>query len=135
MIQVSSIKMMYQWVNGEDNNQMRLIIFQWHPDTTPVNSNILDTSQGMGCMYHYNTNDKANYKILYDRTHQVNVNFTGQTWYTPVITKKIRIPRMKVQYGSGTVGTNKVYAMIVTDSGVVPHPSIYLFAKLNYRDF
>lgn len=135
MVQASTISLLYHMYNGDDNNCMRVIVFQYHTDTTPTVTNIVDNSVGNGCLFHYKIDNASQFKIMYDSFHELNSPNTGETVFSRVIRRKLRIPRRKIQFTAGTTtGTNKVYALLLSDSSVVPNPGVTIVSKLNYMD-
>ena len=131
----SSLGYRYSWVNGDDNQMCRIIFFQWFPQTTPVVTDIPLTTTGNGIQFMYHTDKAPMYKILYDESEVLNVKFTGGSENGPVHSGKIKIPRKKIQFqAGGTTGSNKVYALLLSDSSVASHPGARLITKLNYKD-
>ena len=43
---MGSITFFKQWINADNVNTCRFIVFQWFPATTPVGTDILNTSNG-----------------------------------------------------------------------------------------
>ena len=52
--------------NPQEINNMRLIIFQWYPDSTPIVSDILLTTHVLAPYQH---DKRFMFKILYDKSH------------------------------------------------------------------
>jgi len=113
-------------------NVLRLIVFQWFPNTVPLSSQLLfDPANGITSPY--NHDQRYQFRVLYDKT-----NITGADWHAAQLMHRYitKIPHRKVQYvNASIVGTNKLYYYIVSDSGVAPHPSVAGYFKMNYKDF
>lgn len=132
-------------------NQVRLIIFQFHPSavagTTPVASQILlpGPTTFIDIHSHYSHDGKQDFTILYDKTFTMVNNFkdtaAGYTTYMANHVKYVNLrlnlkrARKQVQYvGAGINGTNKIYEMVISDSGATPFPSFTRQARLYYKD-
>lgn len=136
---MGSMSFMYQWYQADDANTCRTIIFQWFPATTPTAGDIITSGLGGSAPnYLYETDKAWQYKILYDKTVTINrlVSTSPATAaYTRVIKRRIRPSRKKIQFTGGTTtGTNKIYLLVITDSGVTTHPHIEFISRLNYCD-
>lgn len=117
-------------------NVVRFIVFQWHPNTTPTVGDILlaGPSSVVDVYSQYSHDNRQQYKILKDYT------FTTIAASDKLnIFKHFLIPMKRasknVQFSSGTTtGTNKIYYILGSDSGVSPHPTYTLSTKLFFRD-
>lgn len=135
-ITASTLGYRYFWQNGDDTNACRLIFFQWYPQTTPTVTDILLTTVGNGVQFMYHTDKADMYKILYDSTDTLSVYTAsgGSVLGSPNI-GKIKIPKRKIQFQAGTTtGSNKIYALVLSDSGATSHPGPNLMTRLNYMD-
>lgn len=134
-LHASSLEWRGHCFSADANNIVRLIFFQWYPATTPVVTDILNNVASGDVTSLYETDKAAQYKILMDRSWALDVFQTGGALRTSFMRKKIRIPRPKMQFLAGsTNGTNKVYMLLISDSGAVSHPGVRYTAKLNFRD-
>lgn len=136
MIQVSSMNYRYSVQSADSENLIRIIFFQWHTSlAVPGVTNVLNIPVGYEELAMYETDQAGHeFKILYDQTHALNAQYSGAVDQR-VFIGKVQIPRKKVQYrGGGLNGSNKVYALIISDSVAISHPTIKLVTKLNYMD-
>lgn len=133
---------------GDGFNTIRMVILQWHPNSTPTVSNILllgPTGQ-VDINSHYNHDTRQQYKILHDKNYVMingspssalsqNPNLQYQGVQNHRYTISLKRATKKVQYTAGTLtGTNRFYMILVSDSSVTPYPSIQFSTKIFYTD-
>lgn len=132
---------------SEEYNTVRLIIFQWHPVSTPNIASIL--SQGPVSSFdvysNYNFDNRQQYKILLDKTYNL-INVNGLTAVATAFpdtyarqfnfTISLKRARKMVQYSptGGLTGTNRIYLILLSDSSVGPHPKAAYASQVFYRD-
>ncbi len=134
-ITASTMNVKYFAFTADTRNFLRLIFFQWYDDSTPVVGDILIDVAGSNVRAMYNTDQAPNFKIIHDKTLMLAERVAGQTFPSQLTTRKLRIPRSKVQYqGASTTGIGKVWLLLLSDSGVATHPGFELTSKLNYQD-
>lgn len=142
-IALRSIEIQWGWyIDGsvipstELTNIVRIIVFQWIPDTVPVRDNILSigvtTPPSLYPHAPYNHDKRFQFRILYDKKQHLS-------YYGPAVAigrKRItRFPQRKIQFQSGTtVGTNQIYVLYLSDSGATPNPTMSSSVKVNYQD-
>lgn len=115
-------------VFADQYNAIRMIVFQWHEDSTPLVSDLLLTFNWRSL---YNVDKHQKYKILFDKIYFTDNVMKLQT----AVHGRVRIPRKKLQFNAlTTVGTNKIYVCFISDSGGVPDPTPSVYFRLNYRD-
>lgn len=134
-----SIKGKAQIQVADTTNIVRFIIFQWYMDTNvvgsaPTVSQILQSvGTAIGPMSGYNHDGRYNFRILYDRTCFLDTTDKvqcGLQWY---INKGLR---RKMQFhGGATGGKNKIYLLLLSDSGAATHPSVAYYNRTAYSDF
>lgn len=133
-IMAYSMNFRYTYGGADNTNVARIIFFQWFPQSTPAINDILIFATGYEVLSMYNTDKADQYKILYDRTFDFELNGAG-TLETHSRSGKIKLSRKKIKYNAGTtVGSNKVYSLVVSDSTAIAHPGFFCVTKLNYRD-
>ncbi len=131
-LSATTLGFQYRIVSGDTHNAVRVIYFQWYPNTVPVVANILNAA---AVEAQYETDQATNYKILYDRTHTLNEYVSGVVVTTRQFRRKLRIPRKNLKFlAASTTATNKVYSLYITDSAAVVHPSMIFSTRLNYTD-
>ncbi len=133
-LMASSVDIRYTIFSADNYNVWRVIVFQWHPITTPVVADILNNVASSNVNAFYETDHAHMFKIMYDKTWTLNENVSG----TSVALSgrfKVRVPRKQVKYlNTSTTGTNKVYYLLISDSGAASHPGWNFSSKLNYTD-
>lgn len=128
---------------GDPTNLVRIIIFQWSQNTTPLAGNLLlpGFSGAIDVTSTYSHDNRQFYTILYDSFQSLVGNGTATTYPGTDTTQKTfyfkkKIPWVTVQYvgGSATVGSNQVWYLRVADSGVVPNPFVNFTTKFTFVD-
>lgn len=141
---------------GDVYNNVRFVVFQWHPMTTGTpypatnGSDIFMTGpSGSVDIYSvYNHDTRQCYTILYDRVYNTvgpgnNGVVTGannpSTNTTSSGVHQLRIPlskvRKDVQYNAGGLqATNRLGLFYVSDSTLATHPTLAYMSKVFFRD-
>lgn len=136
-IRLVAMKARYEWRVADSTNTIRMIVFQWHGDSTdtPTSADILeDDTGGTGQPWLSPTKFFArNFTVLRDKLADIEVAanevITG-TWTIPL--KKIR---KRVTFGaSNASGTNHIYILFLSDSTATTHPTLSVFGKLMFKD-
>jgi len=134
-----------QGATGDVYNNVRFIVFQWHPNTTPTAATLLlNGPSGVIDIYSMYSHDyRQQFTILCDHTFTtVGNSNAAQTPGTSVLTsgvKTFKIPltraQKQAQYSAGTTnGTNQLYIGVISDSALATHPSVAYSGKVVYRD-
>lgn len=124
--------------SSDTYNIIRCIIFQWYPNTSitsaPVGSQILNDVTTYPYISPYVHDYTNQYGVLYDKM------FTLSS-LADTITRVVKIkPRLKyckktINFSAaGTNGSNKLYMLLVSDSGAVTHPTANIHSRLFYDD-
>lgn len=131
-VYLRSIEFVWEADVADTFNQVRFIVVQWYPPTTPVVSDVLIGTGTTTFFMPYNHDKRFNFKILYDRTVTVDTNTPSK------LSRKIQVIRgfrRRIQYlGGATDGTNKIYVLKISDSGAASHPLVDNYFKLNFSD-
>jgi len=112
-------------------NLMRILIFYWHPHTTPVASDImLDNGAATSVFSEYSTDHRKEFTVMYDKLFNLDAAHVQQIWE---FNKKLNI---KVQFvaASTTTAHNMPYIMCLSDSSAAAHPTFGFSYKLTYID-
>ena len=145
-----SAKLRFEIVNSlgvaSDNyNNFRFVIFQWHPNSTPVATDVfISGPSGAPDIYStYGHDRRHEFTIVYDECFKTVGNgqaatspFTSMTT-TGVQNRDIsfRFAKKKCSFvGAGVTATNLFYVALVSDSTTIPHPTISYQIKTFYRD-
>lgn len=118
---------------ADTTNYLRVILFCWKSDTTPDQDDILTTTYKGSTNYvlaPYHHDGRSMFTVLSDRTYFLHADKT-QVQFN--ITKKLN-KKMFFNAG-GTSGKNQVWAMTLSDSAAVSHPSVAMVSRLRFRDF
>lgn len=129
-IYIRSIQINFTVAYADAYNQLRFILFQWLPQTTPTLADIL-LHPTYPTISVFNHDSRRNYRILKDRRCIVDADDPTCMLKIYSYNKFIR----KIQYTGGTtVGNNNIYCLAVSDSNVVNDPSISWSGKINFTD-
>lgn len=121
---------------GDTTNFFRVIVFRWHDkNTTPTVAQILQSNSSStgGVISDYDHDYRQNFNVLYDKTHTLVSGASNAV----IIKNMIRLPLAKkaIQYVSGgTGGGEKLWALAISDSSAIAHPSWWYNFRLNYTD-
>lgn len=132
---------------ADEYNNIRCIIFQWHPNTTPTAATVLlnGVTGAPDVSSHYSHDLRQQFTILFDQNFRLTglngapaAGMAMSTWLQAGVmtyTISIRRAQKQAQYAGGTTGgTNQFYILLVSDSQLATHPTFYYSAKLFYRD-
>jgi len=126
-------------------NNFRVCIFQWKPNSVPaaVDVFIPGPSGAPDIWSNYGHDFRSQFTILYDETFKTVGNQLAATTPGTAITTtgvqerkiSLKFALKKVHYAAGGVTAgNLLYLALVTDSSVVPHPTITYQMKMFFRD-
>lgn len=119
----------------DNNNVVRFIVFQWYPTTTPTVNSILTslTPPAITPIAPYFHDNRFNFKILLDKRFALAKNGQHVRTFRSYVIKGFK---PQVQFNNASItGTNKIYALTISDSGAISHPTAAWVAKLNYSDY
>jgi hypothetical protein len=132
-ILMRSLRISGSWVVGDPTQLARLVVFKWIPSNSSDVPSLseLTTATGndvvIGGLLQYKP---SRFQILHDQLWKLD------TLAHPIkdFTFTVRI-NSKLDYDTGsTTGRNHIYMMYVTDSGVVPTPSIRYSYQVIFND-
>lgn len=136
-ITVRGLSMAYG-VNAAEINRMRVTIIQWKPTsvlTIPAAGFIFQNIAPIVSIQSPFINDyHTNFTVLYDKVHTMVLDDSNSIRQ---IKKKLNIKyvKRKLQYvAGGTEHSGRLYLILVSDSGAVPHPGITFYSRLRYDD-
>lgn len=119
-------------------NYVRVIYFQYFPyigGGAPAVTDILLTADFRAP---YNHDKRFDFHILHDKTHMLTAQATGVPNDSSIRKEEFyltKFKRRKVQFtAAGVNGSNKVWILYISDSGVIPHPLIQYYHKTNFKD-
>lgn len=145
-----SAKLRFEIVNSlgvasDSYNNFRFVIFQWHPNSTPVATDVfISGPSGAPDIYStYGHDRRHEFTIVYDECFRTVGNGQAATTpFTSITTTGVqnrdisfRFAKKKCSFvGAGVTGTNLFYVALVSDSTTAPHPTITYQIKTFYRD-
>lgn len=135
-VTAKSLRFNYRVTVGDTHNLVRVALFQFTDSNANGNPTIGNCLQDV--LYpdispwtHDNIRSKR-IKVLYDRVHFVNADREVEVAYVNV--NKGFTRNIHYENGSTTNGKNQIYALVISDSGVTPHPQFSLYNKLQFTD-
>lgn len=137
-IHIERVWFHYGWSNGDNTNVVRVILFQWFPNSAPAVSDILlHTGSAQAPWSDFNWDNRQEYKILYDKTWYLSAYYNGgakvKGLSKPLIIKNGFRRNLQFQAGA-TTGTNQIYKLILSDSGAVPNPLFNSWSRIEFTD-
>lgn len=139
-ITIRGLEMRFELTVADVTNALRIIVFQWYPNTSlpaaptnPVGSSILADVTTYPWLSNYVHDYQNQYGVLYDKLFNLN------TVNKPTIEFKIK-PRMRyvkktINFTGGTNdGSNKLFMLLVSDSGAGPNPSVRVQSRIRFDD-
>lgn len=140
MLSPSSLLLRYAWDAGDDTNICRVLVFQWNGSAAgdpPATSDILDSTNLNTTTAPFAFPERDNrqmYKILFDKVYAVNTNDSRHIIDAVKFDRASLPARMTGVDSTNTVDVKKIYAMFISDSAIVSHPSITYASRLLYHD-
>lgn len=140
MIAVKNIQWRFTISIGDNINYIRVILFQFMDNTTvvaPVAGDVICDPNNNGHLQPLNPLNRQKIRILYDKLYHL------QSGGLETISKKMNIkpPVRNIKFSANTTAgygaeiiKGKLYYLLVSDSGVVPHPSWTNTHRLCYTD-
>jgi hypothetical protein len=132
-ILVRSLRISGSWVVGDPTNLARLVVFKWFPSNSsdvPSASELTTAASSDMVIGGWLQYKPSRFQILHDQLFKLD------TLAHPIkdFTFNVSI-NSKLDYDTGsTTGRNHIYMMYVTDSGVIPTPSIRYTYQLVFND-
>lgn len=123
-------------VPADATNTVRALVFQWSPnssDDSPSIDEVLEiTSSANDVHAYYHKGDSQKYTILWDKTYALSsTSNDNQVFNTGWLRPKVK----KLQFSAGvSSGTNHIYFLILSDSGVAAHPAFVMNTRLTFND-
>lgn len=135
-VQNMTLDFTYDILVGDATNLLRVTLFQWYENdaTSPPNLNTLYENGGIApnvSMWNTRYRNKE-FAILYDRKHVLTQTSNDQVH---VDRMGLKPKRNKITFNPGSVlGNNKIYLIVSSDSGVVPHPDFFYQLRINFKN-
>lgn len=134
-VYLRSLRLNYQIKAADSVNYMRVAVFQWTDNTTadPTPTDLLQNVATYPIIspWYHDRIQAGVIKVLYDKVHYLDSDDSEAIAFVKIN----RGLRRHVQYvGGGPQGVNKLYLFTISDSGVVSHPTITYYTKLQFTD-
>jgi hypothetical protein len=132
-ILMRSLRVSGSWVVGDPTQLARFVVFKWIPSNSsdvPSLSELTTATGSNAVIGGWLQYKPSRFDILHDRLFKLD------TLAHPIkdFTFNVRI-NQKLDYDTGsTTGRNHIYIMYVTDSGVIPTPSISYTYQVVFND-
>lgn len=123
-----------------DSNVLRVIVFRWFDETFPAITDILyDNTAGIWTGYPYIDiptvwNKKPRFQVLSDKRMILDEDDSDYSFY---YTKKKFRSGSTIHFSgpsASDIENKNIFFMIMSDSGVVPHPVFSGYSRLTFRD-
>jgi len=129
----TSIELRYQFVCADVTQIMRCIVFQWFDSgSAPTTATVL---QSLNALSPKQINNRSEMKILADRLHHLSIFATGGNY---CVGDRIHIKANKMQSAIYNAATGRykgqLYALWISDSSVVVHPTVTFYSRVYYSD-
>jgi len=128
-------------LNADIYSDSRVIIFQWHPNSTltstPVLADILPNTAAVGLYSAYNWQYRNQYTILHDELWSMSGLTTAPTSTSAISKLNIRIhPRKKkIVFAPGAItGSGLLWLLTISDSAAAPFPLFSIQFRTVYTD-
>lgn len=137
-IRYSELELRMRSIYADDVcNLVRVLIFIWKEESTPSVAQILNigTQNTVPYLANYNPTYMKNYHILSDKV--MDVTKSGIACEYKKYTKRWKngLPSRFVGDVATSLSTNNnLFLLCITDSGVIPHPTLDVAYKLSFMD-
>lgn len=129
-----SLQLKVSWTVGDAFNLVRTVVFQWMDNSVPGITSVLNSTGEIGTpLVSYVHDSRKSFRILLDRTYELDTAGKSTKVLSKVFTK-FPCKQLMFSGASTTAVYGGLYMILISDSGVVTHPSIVYHAKLNFTD-
>lgn len=128
----TSLSVRYAFQAGDATNAFRFLIIRWKCSASTLSiGNIFQTLGTTRAPYEPLIHDQRNqFDVLMDRLINLDT-------YHPqvIINKRLKLAKKMINYSAaGTTGSNKLFVVVVSDSGAAAHPTLNGWTRLNFTD-
>lgn len=137
---LTSLNLKYQITGGDATNLLRVIVYQWHPNSTlaaPTAANVMqyfNIGDNREVLSPYTHDYKGQFTILFDRLHSTTLVGSNQaiSWQGYV---SLRRARKQLEFtAGGQEAANHIYLLVLGDSTAVTHPTFTYLARVMFTD-
>lgn len=135
-ILLRSVQSRFSLYSADATQVIRVIYFQWFPESTPTVTDILsNTYTGDVNLVNspYELHARSQFRILADRTYALEGS-SNELAIDRIMVKKFARRMVTFDTTSTTAPINGLYMLVVSDSGAVSHPYIHVVNQVNYSD-
>lgn len=138
-IRLKSLHVKCTLAGADATNVVRLVWFQWIPNTasqTPNAGSLLQDTAVPWLSPINETNQNAGlFRIISDNLYQLTTSGSNQGLVVHKNFYGRKLPRKNLEYNPGaTTGFNQIYCMYASDSVAATHPSFAFYTRLRYSD-
>jgi hypothetical protein len=126
--------------NADIFNSVRILFFQWKPNTSLVAPTVADILENVGAfatLSPYAWHFSSQYRVIYDRVHWMSGLATVPT-IAGLQGHYGEIPKSyakTLEFAPASVnGSNKVYVLSISDSAVLPFPILNLVCRTEFAE-
>jgi hypothetical protein len=134
--EVYSVDVIASFANASStdlSNLCRLIIFRWQQDdSSAAPAAVTDILQTASVYSPLNRDNERAKKFVILKDHLFSTSLNGPSVDT-LVSKSGNRFKLAFQ-GSANTGNNMVYAMMVSDSGAIPHPTLNYQVRVYFTD-
>jgi hypothetical protein len=134
--EVISVDVIASFANASStdlSNLCRFIVFKWQQDdSSAAPAAVTDILQTASVYSPLNRDNERAKKFVILDDHLFSTSLTGPSVDTHIIKLKNKF-KLAFQ-GSANTGNNMVYAMMVSDSGAIPHPILAYQVRVYFTD-
>jgi len=133
---IQLVEWSFRWVAqvADTYNLVRLILFQWIPDSnsvTPTVTNVIQTNGTVNGPISYKSIDFVkDVYVLYDKLVFVDT-------YHPIVPNHVVIKKFhdrQMQFTGATSRTNGLYMLTISDSAAATHPAVQYYSTIRFTD-
>ncbi len=122
-------------VYGADTtNMIRLVLFQWKPQSTPTLGLIFQDLATWGPITPLTHDTRDQYHVLDDRLLATSLNGPNAVSFDFSVPKNRLLKQQCRFQGGTTTGSNLIYLGLVTDSAAATHPLVQYNTKVWFHD-
>lgn len=131
-------------VSADSSNHIRVCLFQWLADSTPVPGDIFQSLSPQTTISAWQVNNLEKLNVLYDKSFPTYLTVfrtgtlanlaSGNAYSEKVYIKGKKMAPLRFNNAGNTTEFGDLYIVVVSDSTVTPHPTISWFTRLVYTD-
>lgn len=138
-VRLKALFLDYQIVCSDATNLVRVVVFQWHPQTNLVAATLTEIFQYFAIgdnrevlsPYVHDYGDQ--FRVLYDRLYTLDLASAYTKSFKGVISLK-RAKKQMAYAAGGSQGSNQLYIAVLSDSSAASHPTFTYVSRVIYED-